>query len=186
MRYQDVGSSLGLGQDAATASGVLAVEYICAVRPADARTWSWCVAAQVLRPFLLRRLKSDVEKGLPPKKETILKMGMSEMQKKYYAALLQKDIEAVTAGAPPMLPNPSRTMSSMCHRACRTMIPWSMRALLVVTGADRSRLLNIVMQLRKCCNHPYLFQGAEPGPPYTTGEHLVENSGAGSTRPDRW
>ena len=36
------------------------------------------------------------------------------------------------------------------------------------------------MQLRKCCNHPYLFQGAEPGPPYTTGEHLVENSGAAS------
>ena len=46
--------------------------------------------SQVLRPFLLRRLKSDVEKGLPPKKETILKIGMSEMQKKYYAALLQK------------------------------------------------------------------------------------------------
>lgn len=45
-------------------------------------------------------------------------------------------------------------------------------------GADRSRLLNIVMQLRKCCNHPYLFQGAEPGPPYTTGEHLIDNSGA--------
>ena len=45
-------------------------------------------------------------------------------------------------------------------------------------GADRSRLLNIVMQLRKCCNHPYLFQGAEPGPPYTTGDHLVNNSGA--------
>ncbi len=44
----------------------------------------------MLRPFLLRRLKSDVEKGLPPKKETILKIGMSEMQKKYYAALLQK------------------------------------------------------------------------------------------------
>ncbi|KAK1351875.1 ISWI chromatin-remodeling complex ATPase CHR17 [Heracleum sosnowskyi] len=30
---------------------------------------------KVLRPFLLRRLKSDVEKGLPPKKETILKVG---------------------------------------------------------------------------------------------------------------
>ncbi|EIE25592.1 hypothetical protein COCSUDRAFT_46779 [Coccomyxa subellipsoidea C-169] len=96
---------------------------------------------KVLRPFLLRRLKSDVEKGLPPKKETILKIGMSEMQKKFYAALLQKDIDAING------------------------------------GADRSRLLNIVMQLRKCCNHPYLFQGAEPGPPYTTGEHLVENSG---------
>ncbi|XP_052875160.1 ISWI chromatin-remodeling complex ATPase CHR11-like isoform X1 [Gossypium arboreum] len=33
------------------------------------------------------------------------------------------------------------------------------------------------MQLRKCCNHPYLFQGAEPGPPYTTGDHLVTSSG---------
>ncbi|KAM0912464.1 hypothetical protein ACQ4PT_012784 [Festuca glaucescens] len=44
-------------------------------------------------------------------------------------------------------------------------------------GGERKRLLNIAMQLRKCCNHPYLFQGAEPGPPYTTGDHLVENAG---------
>lgn len=50
-----------------------------------------------------------------------------------YAALLQKDIDALNG------------------------------------GADRSRLLNVVMQLRKCCNHPYLFQGAEPGPPFITG-----------------
>lgn len=96
---------------------------------------------KVLRPFLLRRLKSDVEKGLPPKKETILKVGMSQMQKQYYRALLQKDLEVVNA------------------------------------GGERKRLLNIAMQLRKCCNHPYLFQGAEPGPPYTTGEHLIENAG---------
>ena len=27
------------------------------------------------------------------------------------------------------------------------------------------------------CNHPYLFDGAEPGPPYTTDMHLVTNSG---------
>ena len=36
----------------------------------------------------------------------------------------------------------------------------------VVNGAGRvekMRLLNILMQLRKCCNHPYLFEGAEPG-----------------------
>ncbi|KAM0881759.1 hypothetical protein ACQ4PT_032744 [Festuca glaucescens] len=96
---------------------------------------------KVLRPFLLRRLKSDVEKGLPPKKETILKVGMSQMQKQYYRALLQKDLEVINA------------------------------------GGERKRLLNIAMQLRKCCNHPYLFQGAEPGPPYTTSDHLVENAG---------
>ncbi|KAJ6769483.1 SNF2/RAD54 HELICASE FAMILY [Salix koriyanagi] len=47
----------------------------------------------------------------------------------------------------------------------------------VNAGGERKRLLNIAMQLRKCCNHPYLFQGAEPGPPYTTGEHLVTNAG---------
>ncbi|KAL0735569.1 hypothetical protein Bca4012_011779 [Brassica carinata] len=96
---------------------------------------------KVLRPFLLRRLKSDVEKGLPPKKETILKVGLSQMQKQYYKALLQKDLEVVNG------------------------------------GGERKRLLNIAMQLRKCCNHPYLFQGAEPGPPYTTGDHLVTNAG---------
>ena len=36
----------------------------------------------------------------------------------------------------------------------------------MVNGAGRvekMRLLNVLMQLRKCCNHPYLFEGAEPG-----------------------
>jgi SWI/SNF-related matrix-associated actin-dependent regulator of chromatin subfamily A member 5 len=44
--------------------------------------WVFC-PVQVLRPFLLRRVKSDVERGLPPKKELILKIGMSEMQRKW-------------------------------------------------------------------------------------------------------
>lgn len=97
------------------------------------------VYLKVLRPFLLRRLKSDVEKALPPKKETILKVGMSQMQKQYYRALLQKDLAVINS------------------------------------GGDCKLLLNIAMQLRKCCNHPYLFQGAESGPPYTTGDHIIEN-----------
>jgi len=40
----------------------------------------------------------------------------------------------------------------------------------------KTTLLNIVMQLKKCCNHPYLFEGAEPEP-FEAGEHLVQNSG---------
>lgn len=51
-----------------------------------------------------------------------------------------------------------------------------MRDIDIVNGAgklEKMRLQNILMQLRKCTNHPYLFDGAEPGPPYTTDEHIV-------------
>lgn len=37
------------------------------------------------------------------------------------------------------------------------------------------RLMNILMNLRKCVNHPYLFDGVEPEP-FQIGEHLVEAS----------
>lgn len=50
---------------------------------------------KVLRPFLLRRLKTEVEKGLPPKKEIILKVGLTDMQRQYYKMLLQKDFDAI-------------------------------------------------------------------------------------------
>lgn len=99
---------------------------------------------RVLRPFLLRRVKSDVEKSLLPKKEVNVYLGMSEMQVKWYQKILEKDIDAVNGAGG--------------------------------KRESKTRLLNIVMQLRKCCNHPYLFEGAEPGPPYTTDEHLVDNS----------
>ncbi|KAK0553393.1 chromatin remodeling complex Adenosinetriphosphatase [Tilletia horrida] len=103
---------------------------------------------KVLRPFLLRRVKADVEKSLLPKKEINIFVGLTEMQRKWYKSILEKDIDAVNG----------------------------------MVGASgkkegKTRLLNIVMQLRKCCNHPYLFDGAEPGPPFTTDEHLVYNSG---------
>ena len=42
------------------------------------------------------------------------------------------------------------------------------------SGAEWKRLSSLLMQLRKCCNHPYLFDGAEPGPPYTTDEHPIQ------------
>ena len=36
---------------------------------------------QVLRPFLLRRLKADVERKLLPKKETKIYVGLTKMQR---------------------------------------------------------------------------------------------------------
>ncbi|KAG6331414.1 hypothetical protein ID866_7673 [Astraeus odoratus] len=70
---------------------------------------------------------------------------MTEMQRKWYRSVLEKDIDAVNG----------------------------------LTGKKegKTRLMNMVMQLRKVTCHPYLFDGAEPGPPYTTDEHLIENSG---------
>ena len=53
---------------------------------------------KVLHPFILQRLKSDVEKRLPSKKEIILKAGMSQLQKQFYRALLQKDLDVVNTG----------------------------------------------------------------------------------------
>ncbi|XP_048772978.1 SWI/SNF-related matrix-associated actin-dependent regulator of chromatin subfamily A member 5-like isoform X1 [Ostrea edulis] len=97
----------------------------------------------VLRPFLLRRIKSDVEKALLPKKEIKIFVGLSKMQREWYTRILMKDIDVVNGAG----------------------------------KSDKMRLLNILMQLRKCANHPYLFDGAEPGPPYTTDKHLYENSG---------
>lgn len=49
----------------------------------------------MLRPFLLRRVKADVEHSLLPKKEINLYVGMTEMQRKWYKMLLEKDIDAV-------------------------------------------------------------------------------------------
>lgn len=37
----------------------------------------------VLRPFLLRRLKAEVEKKLPPKKEVKIYVGLSKMQREW-------------------------------------------------------------------------------------------------------
>lgn len=96
---------------------------------------------RLLRPFLLRRLKAEVEKDLPPKREIKLLIGMSEMQRTWYQNILTKNIEVLNA-----------------------------------MSGNRSRMHNILMQLRKCANHPYLFDGAEE-PPFTNDERLIVHSG---------
>ena len=44
-------------------------------------------------------------------------------------------------------------------------------------GGERLKLLNVVMQLRKACNHPYLFDGVEDRTLDPFGEHLVSAAG---------
>ncbi|XP_078700136.1 chromodomain-helicase-DNA-binding protein 1-like [Branchiostoma floridae x Branchiostoma belcheri] len=97
----------------------------------------------LLQPFLLRRVKSEVIKDLPKKSEVVLYHGLTSLQKKYYKAILMKDLDAFQTVGP---------------------------------GPSKTRLMNILMQLRKCVNHPYLFDGVEPEP-FVLGEHLIEASG---------
>lgn len=51
----------------------------------------------VLEPFLLRRVKSEVAVDLPKKTELVVYHGMSALQKKYYKALLMKDLGETSA-----------------------------------------------------------------------------------------
>lgn len=48
----------------------------------------------ILRPFLLRRLKVDVETGLPPKKEYILYCPLSSKQRTVYDVIVQGTLRA--------------------------------------------------------------------------------------------
>ncbi|GMF29839.1 unnamed protein product [Phytophthora lilii] len=69
-------------------------------------------------------------------------------------------------------------MSSMQRAYYKEVIAKNAEVLNGVAKAQGSRvpLLNILPQLRKACNHPYLFPGAEPEP-FEEGSHLYENSG---------
>ncbi|XP_039555432.1 chromodomain-helicase-DNA-binding protein 6 isoform X1 [Passer montanus] len=82
----------------------------------------------ILKPMMLRRLKDDVEKNLAPKQETIIEVELTNIQKKYYRAILEKNFSFLSKGA---------------------------------NQHNMPNLINTMMELRKCCNHPYLINGAE-------------------------
>uniref|UniRef100_A0A673LKS1 Chromodomain-helicase-DNA-binding protein 8-like n=1 Tax=Sinocyclocheilus rhinocerous TaxID=307959 RepID=A0A673LKS1_9TELE len=83
----------------------------------------------ILKPMMLRRLKEDVEKNLAPKQETIIEVELTDVQKKYYRAILERNFSFLSMGA--------------------------------TQNSNVPNLLNTMMELRKCCNHPYLITGAE-------------------------
>lgn len=52
----------------------------------------------ILKPMMLRRLKEDVEKSLAPKEETIIEVELTNMQKKYYRGILERNFSFLTKG----------------------------------------------------------------------------------------
>merc|ERR1712141_551512 len=82
----------------------------------------------LLKPLMLRRMKEDVEKSLKPKEETIVEVELTNIQKKYYRGILEKNFSFLSKGT---------------------------------SNANLPNLMNTMMELRKCCIHPYLLNGAE-------------------------
>ncbi|EWM26386.1 myb domain-containing protein [Nannochloropsis gaditana] len=82
----------------------------------------------MLKPFLLRRIKEDVEKSLPPKEETIVEVSLTPLQRKFYMAIYD------------------RNTAFLFKESKASMAP---------------SLMNVMMELRKCCNHAYLNRGVE-------------------------
>ena len=82
--------------------------------------------------------KKQVEKSLPPRLETKIVCPLTEMQVFWYKRLLLKESEA--------------------------MIRYEEQQEGAPSAADYRRLAALLVQLRKACNHPFLFEGAEqPG-----------------------
>ena len=91
---------------------------------------------ELLRPFMLRRIKSDVLDQLPDKVEKVLKCELSSWQKELYKQI-------------------------------------SYSVLKDGTKSSKRGMNNVVMQLRKVCNHPYMFT---PEGYYIT-EDIIRTSG---------
>ncbi|OMJ16262.1 Chromodomain helicase hrp3 [Smittium culicis] len=99
-----------------------------------------------LKPYMLRRLKKDVEKSLPLKSERILRVELSPLQIHYYKNILTRNFSVLNRG---------------------------------VTGPGQLSLLNIMMELKKVSNHPFLFPNAEVVAKSTNDQlrAIISNSG---------
>ncbi|KAK0543427.1 ATP-dependent DNA helicase Snf21 [Tilletia horrida] len=108
---------------------------------------------KVLRPFLLRRLKKDVESELPDKVEKVLKVPMSLLQLKMTQFMRKHKF---IPGGDDIGPN-GKPMPTHGNKG----------------------LQNKLMQLRKVCNHPYVFPAVEDllNPMKLTGPDIYRVSG---------
>jgi SNF2 family DNA or RNA helicase len=109
----------------------------------------------LLKPIMLRRFKEDVEKSIPVKEETVIEVELTNPQKKWYRAILEKNFSFLKKGA------------KCRYSTCKTV---SSTNPILIANKEMPHLRNIMMQLRKCCIHPYLLDGAE--------EVIVNDSGA--------
>ncbi|KAJ5769998.1 uncharacterized protein N7511_002049 [Penicillium nucicola] len=108
----------------------------------------------MIRPCFLRRTKAEVLPFLPPMVQIIIPISTSVVQKKLYKSILEKN---------PLL------IKAICKRQSGP-----------VPKKDRQNLNNILMQLRKCLCHPFVYNEdieEQSHDAENTHKHLVEASG---------
>ncbi|XP_026209445.1 lymphoid-specific helicase isoform X2 [Anabas testudineus] len=161
---------------------------------------------QILTPFLLRRLKSDVTLEVPPKKEIIVYAPLTAKQESFYTAVVNKTIAKMLGQekteAPVVLTQSGRPkrrsrkvvdytetekdtpydLEKYLERVRKEQEQSSSTVLDVQSPLDAQinlKLQNILMLLKRCCNHPYLVE--YPLDPTTQDfkidEQLVQSSG---------
>ncbi|WIA08331.1 hypothetical protein OEZ85_007772 [Tetradesmus obliquus] len=121
----------------------------------------------VLGPFMLRRVKKDVVAEMVPKTEITLRCSLSRRQAQLYAALRRnltlQDLLAMGA-------------RSAAGAAGRPGKP-------AVSAAASSRLMGLIMQMRKVCNHPELMEGQAERWPFTFAASTTANNPADNAPP---
>jgi SNF2 family DNA or RNA helicase len=71
-----------------------------------------------IRPYILRRLKEDVEKSVPPKTETLIEVELTIQQKQFYRALYEKNVKFLHKNKKKALDGPSLSNLAMQLRKC--------------------------------------------------------------------
>ncbi|KAJ4983001.1 ISWI chromatin-remodeling complex ATPase ISW2 [Stagonosporopsis vannaccii] len=161
-------------------------------------------ARHLLELIMLRRMKDsfDVNLGLPPKEEVLLYVPLTPMQRFWYTRLLtrvdqgmlddlfvngkekekavfdqDKKDEALLEKMRQLETKPdlARGWEETAQIMRQTFEKEQQESALMNTSAWQ-KLMNLVMQLRKCCSHPYLLPGVPPDP-YYLGEHVIRASG---------
>ncbi|KAF2180072.1 ISWI chromatin-remodeling complex ATPase ISW2 [Zopfia rhizophila CBS 207.26] len=159
----------------------------------------------LLELIMLRRMKdsSGVNLGLPPKEEVLLYVPLTPMQRFWYTRLLTRvgdsilddlfsDVQNKEKDALRKEKQEDQMWSQIENlkkqaESGNKQGEWEETAAIMrqalekeradsTTGGAWRRLMNLVMQLRKCCSHPYLLPGAVPEP-YYLGEHVIRASG---------
>ncbi|KAL5002039.1 hypothetical protein BDV10DRAFT_202936 [Aspergillus recurvatus] len=127
-----------------------------------------------LKIVMLRRTKSDsqMDMNIPPKKETVFSVPLTELQLGWYHKILTGVDESILLGSIEQGESRSGVAPMADGIGQLTTMAWETYG---ATDAKRRSCIttNKLMELRKCSIHPYLALPEE----YRIGQHIVDASG---------